>query len=252
MTADYKIVIPARMASERLPGKPLKDVGGKPLIQRVWDCACRSRASGVVIATDDPEIHTIASGFGAESILTRSDHSSGSDRIAECVEKLQWPGDTVVVNLQGDEPMMPPECLDQVAQLLADDTGADLASLYQAVVDADVIVDSNAVKVVVDDRGRALYFSRSVIPSPRGWGSIEAAVQAGLSWKRHIGLYAYRAKALKRFARHKPTTLENVERLEQLRVLESGGTIAMAQAVCQVPAGVDTPADLERVRLAFQ
>ena len=222
------------------------------LIQRVWECGRRSRAVSVVIATDDEQISAEAARFGAECVMTRPDHKSGSDRIAECVEKLRWPEDSLVVNLQGDEPQMPPECLDQVAQILADDPGADIASLYQVVTDADEIRSPDAVKVVVDGRGRALFFSRSVIPAPRGWESIEAAVQAGHAWKRHIGLYAYRVEALRRFARHEPTALERLERLEQLRVLESGGAIAMGEAAHPVPAGVDIPADLERVRLAFQ
>jgi 3-deoxy-manno-octulosonate cytidylyltransferase (CMP-KDO synthetase) len=147
---------------------------------------------------------------------------------------------------------MPQECLDQVAALLESDRGADTASLYHPIDDPDEIRDPSAVKVVVDEQGRALYFSRSVIPAHRQWASVDAAVKDGCSWKRHIGLYAYRARALKRFAGLGPTPLERMERLEQLRILESGGVIAMAQAVRPVAAGVDTAADLERVRRAFQ
>jgi 3-deoxy-manno-octulosonate cytidylyltransferase (CMP-KDO synthetase) len=184
--------------------------------------------------------------------MTRPDHLSGSDRIAECVERLEWADDTLVVNLQGDEPLMPPECLDQVASLLAHDGGADAASLFHVTVDANEIRDPNAVKVTTDCEGRALYFSRSVIPWHRSWPSLEDAIEAGCSWKRHIGLYAYRAGALKRFAKMGPSELEQMERLEQLRILESGATIAMARAVSPVPAGVDTPDDLERVRRIFK
>jgi 3-deoxy-manno-octulosonate cytidylyltransferase (CMP-KDO synthetase) len=252
MSIEYSIVIPARMASERLPGKPLQDVCGAPLIQRVWECAGRSGAARVVIATQDEAIQSAAHGFGAHCEMTRPDHLSGSDRIAECVERLEWADDTLVVNLQGDEPLMPPECLDQVASLLAHDGGADAASLFHVTVDANEIRDPNAVKVTVDCEGRALYFSRSVIPGHRSWPSLEDAIEAGCSWKRHIGLYAYRAGALKRFAKMGPSELEQMERLEQLRILESGATIAMARAVSPVPAGVDTPDDLERVRRIFK
>lgn len=252
MNTDYKIVIPARAASERLPGKPLLDVAGQPLIQRVWSCANRAGVSDVVIATDDEQIMQAASGFGAKVLMTRSDHQSGSDRIAECLDQLGWPDETIVVNLQGDEPEMPGECLDQVAAMLDGDTGADAASLYQVIDDPEEIRDPNAVKVVVDGNGRALYFSRSVIPAVRQWPSIEAAVNEGCTWKRHIGLYAYRAGALRRFTRLEPSALEQSEKLEQLRILETGGAIAMAAATRPVPAGVDTPADLERVRKVFQ
>ncbi len=183
--------------------------------------------------------------------MTDTNHSSGSDRIAEIIDSLSWPDDTIVVNLQGDEPEMPAECLDQVAAILADHPEADAASLYQSTSCADEILDPNAVKVVVDARGRALYFSRSVVPASRNFDSVEAAAAAGESWKRHIGLYAYRAGSLRHFTRLAPSPLEQMERLEQLRILESGGTIVMAEARFAVPAGVDTPQDLERVRRAF-
>lgn len=251
MSTEFRIVIPARMASERLPGKPLRDVCGKTLIERVWDCARASAASEVVIATQDEAICEVVSGFGAECVMTRPDHASGSDRIAECIETLGWPADTVVVNLQGDEPLLPAECLDQVAGLLAGDTGAHAASLYHPTCDPDEIRDPNAVKVVVDGRGRALYFSRSVVPRPHRDG-LEEALEAGHRWNRHIGLYAYRAGALQHFTGLAPTPLERMERLEQLRILESGGVIAMAAACRPVPAGVDTPGDLERVCRAFR
>lgn len=251
MSNDFRIVIPARMASERLPGKPLRNVCGRPLIERVWDCARASAASEVVIATQDEAIREAASGFGAECVMTRPDHASGSDRIAECIGILGWPADTVVVNLQGDEPLMPAECLDQVAGLLDGDARADAASLCQPTSDPDEIRDPNVVKVVVDGRGRALYFSRSVVPRPHRDG-LEEALEAGHRWNRHIGLYAYRAGALRHFAGLEPTPLERMERLEQLRILESGGIIAMAPAARSVPAGVDTPEDLERVCRAFR
>lgn len=251
MTAEYRIIIPVRLASERLPRKPLLDVGGKFLLQRVWECALRSTAGEVAIATEDEAIMQAAGHFGARCLMTRAGHSSGSDRIAECVDSLGWPDDTVVVNLQGDEPLMPPRCLDQVAGMLEADAEADAASLYQLINDPQEIMDPNVVKVVTDTQGRALYFSRSVVPANRRWESLESAIRDGQTWKRHIGLYAYRAGALKRMAATDPTPLEQTERLEQLRILENGGVIVMAEAAESVPAGVDTQADLERVRRIF-
>lgn len=251
MEADYKIVIPARMASERLPGKPLLDVCGKTLIQRVWECAGDSSASEVIIATDDKQILTAAQEFGANALMTSQNHTSGSDRIAEVIQQMNWPDETVVVNLQGDEPEMPAECLDQVATLLGQDSEAVAASLYQQIDEPGEINDPSAVKVVLDPRNRALYFSRAVIPAIAKWSSLKAALEAGQTWNRHIGLYAYRAGALKHFTSMAPSPLEQIEKLEQLRILENGGAILMAEARSPVPAGVDTPWDLERVQRAF-
>jgi len=210
MSVGYHIVIPARMASQRLPGKPLIAIGGHSLIEHVYRQACKAVAQSVVIATDSDEIHAAVERFGGDAVMTSPDHQSGSDRIAECVDIMGWPDDTLVVNLQGDEPLMPP-------------------------------------KVVVSGQGRALYFSRSVIPYPRNV-SVEAAMQAGASWKRHIGLYAYRAGALRAFTKMQASPLENLEKLEQLRFLEAGRRIVMERACEFIPAGVDTVEDLERVR----
>jgi len=251
MSIAYHIVIPARMASQRLPGKPLADIAGKPLIERVYECARASTAQSVVIATDDQEIARVAEGFGARALMTSSEHSSGSDRIAECADLLDWSDDTLVVNLQGDEPLMPPACLDQVASLLDARQRAEVASLYWPIGEADEVSDPNAVKVVTAQDGTALYFSRSVIPHPREVGDIAAAMEAGLIWKRHIGLYAYRVSALRAFTSIPPGPLECAERLEQLRFLESGRRIVMAEAAEFIPAGVDTPGDLQRVRELF-
>jgi 3-deoxy-manno-octulosonate cytidylyltransferase (CMP-KDO synthetase) len=251
MSAQYHIVIPARMASQRLPGKPLLDVQGKSLIERVHERACLARARSVIIATDDAEIERTARDFGATTILTSTEHTSGSDRIAECVDALGWSDDTLVVNLQGDEPLMPPACLDQAAELLAQETSAAAASLYWPIDSAAEIEDPNVVKVVTARDGSALYFSRSVIPYPRGLEPFDGSVQSGLSWKRHIGLYAYRAGALRAFTSIPATPLEQIEKLEQLRFLESGHRIIMAQATEFIPAGVDTPEDLLRVREHF-
>ena len=179
MSIDYAIVIPARMASQRLPGKPLLEIAGRPLIEHVYRCARSSAARTVVVATDTPEVADAAQSFGAQAVLTSADHTSGSDRIAECADRLGWDDDTLIVNLQGDEPLMPPACLDQAAGLLAGDSGAAAASLYWPITDAAEVADPNAVKVVVGVDGTALYFSRSPIPHHRGYKDIHAALQAG-------------------------------------------------------------------------
>ncbi len=249
MPGAYHIVIPARYASERLPGKVLLDLAGKPLLQHVWLRACESSAQSVVIATDDERIVIAAEQFGAQVVLTATDHQSGSDRIAECAALLGWPDDHLVVNLQGDEPLMPAACLDQVAALLDQRADCEVASLYWPITAAEEVNNPNAVKVVTDAQGRALYFSRAPIPYTRDYQSVEAAIAAGLSWKRHLGLYAYRLAALRRFTACPPTPLELAERLEQLRIMEQGGNIAMAEACEFIPAGVDTSEDLERIRL---
>jgi 3-deoxy-manno-octulosonate cytidylyltransferase (CMP-KDO synthetase) len=244
MSLDYNIVIPARMASQRLPGKPLISIAGHSLIEHVYRRARESSAQSVVIATDSMKIFDAARVFGADVVMTSADHESGSDRIAECCEQMAWSGDTLVVNLQGDEPLMPPACLDQVAGLLAADGSAEVASLYWPMADMKEAADPNAVKVVVDDSGAALYFSRSLIPYPRNTAAGEDAAR----WKRHIGLYAYRVRALRAFTTLPPASLESLEKLEQLRFLESGRRIVMAQSCEFIPAGVDTPEDLERVQ----
>ena len=251
MTAShsaYHIVIPARFASERLPGKVLLDLAGKSLLQHVWRCASKSSAQSVVIATDDMRIVRAAESFGAQAVLTASDHQSGSDRIAECAAKLGWPDDHLVVNLQGDEPLMPSACLDQVANLLNERPDCEVASLFWPMIEAEEINNPNAVKVVTDADGRALYFSRSPIPFARGFVDMESAIGAGIPWKRHLGLYAYRLAALRRYTAAAPTPLEMAESLEQLRIMEQGGRIAMAQACEFIPAGIDTQDDLDRVR----
>lgn len=244
----YHIVIPARLASERLPGKILLDLAGKPMLQHVWQRAMESSARSVAIATDDDSIMDAARAFGAQAILTRTDHQSGSDRIAECAEKLGWPDDHLVVNLQGDEPLMPAACLDQVAALLIEQPECEVASLYWPISQADEVLNPNAVKVVTDLNDRALYFSRSPIPHARSYDSVDAALGAGIEWKRHLGLYAYRLGALRRFTSCSPTPLESSERLEQLRMMEQGGHIAMARACEFIPPGIDTAEDLQRVR----
>jgi len=244
---EYNIVIPARMASQRLPGKPLARLAGQSLLQHVYRRAKASSAQSIVIATDDAAVFQHAADFGAEVMMTSVRHQSGSDRIAEVVQLRRWSEQTIVVNLQGDEPLMPATCLDQVAALLASDPAADMASLYWPISDAAQAQDPNVVKVVMARAGNALYFSRSLLPYPRDWPSVSEALDRGMRCFRHVGLYAYRAGALKRFARLDPTPLEQTEKLEQLRLLECGGRIAMAEACAFIPPGVDTPEDLQRV-----
>jgi len=244
----YHIVIPARYASERLPGKVLLELGGQSMLQHVWQRATESAARSVVIATDDTRIMAMAESFGAQVIMTRTDHLSGSDRIAECADLLGWADDNLVVNLQGDEPLMPPACLDQVAALLERRMDCEVASLYWPITEAREVKNPNAVKVVTDAENRALYFSRAPIPYARAFAEIDQALAAGLVWKRHLGLYAYRLTALRRYTSCTSTPLENAERLEQLRIMEQGGRIAMARACKFIPAGIDTQDDLERVR----
>jgi 3-deoxy-manno-octulosonate cytidylyltransferase (CMP-KDO synthetase) len=248
MTSEFNIVIPARMASERLPGKPLIRIAGKTLLQHVYQRAQESSAKSVVIATDDTQIQEAAERFGAQVVMTSPRHSSGSDRIAECVSILGWPDETLLVNLQGDEPLMPPACLKQVAQLLERNPQAHMATLYWPMSTASEIENPNHVKIAMTDDGAALLFSRSLIPYPRAWPSLEAALLAGEKWQRHVGLYAYSVGALKHYASLAPTPLEQAEKLEQLRVLENGGRIVVEQSCELIPAGVDTPEDLERVR----
>jgi 3-deoxy-manno-octulosonate cytidylyltransferase (CMP-KDO synthetase) len=241
--SGFHIIIPARMASERLPGKPLADIGGRSLIEWVYRRALQSTADSVTIATDSEDILAAAQSFGAKAVMTSPHHASGSDRIAECADEMGLGNDAVIVNLQGDEPLMPAPCLEQVAVLLQQQRQAAAASLYWPVEGLDEATDPNVVKVVVDTGGRALYFSRSVIPHPRSEGE---------GWKRHIGLYAYRAGALREYTSMAPSPLEQTEKLEQLRFLEAGREIVMARACELIPAGVDTPEDLERVRLLLE
>ncbi len=248
MNPGYHIVIPARMEAQRLPGKPLVDIQGRPLIEHVWLRAGQSGASSVVIATDSTEILRAAQGFGAHAVMTSPDHQSGSDRISEVADILGWDDGTLLVNLQGDEPLMPAQCLDQAAGLLQENPDAEVASLYWPIDSSDEVNDPNVVKVVTGEDGFALYFSRSAIPYPRGYGDLSGALADGIEWKRHIGLYAYRAGALRAFSSMPPAYLESVEKLEQLRFLESGRRIVMARAIEEIPAGVDTPEDLRRVR----
>jgi 3-deoxy-manno-octulosonate cytidylyltransferase (CMP-KDO synthetase) len=236
------VVIPARYASSRLPGKPLADIHGKPLVQHVYDCASASSANKVVIATDDQRVIDAAESFGANVVMTRADHASGTDRIAEVVELLQLSDDEIVINVQGDEPMMPAALIDQVAGTLSSHSKAGMSTAMHALDCIDDMHDPNIVKVVSDSDGYAIYFSRSPIPYPR-----DQAGQAFNGAYRHIGIYGYRAAFIKQYAAWPACDLEQIERLEQLRVLWNGERIAVCDA-CELPGpGVDTADDLQRV-----
>jgi 3-deoxy-manno-octulosonate cytidylyltransferase (CMP-KDO synthetase) len=247
MTEQFNIVIPARYASSRFPGKPLADINGKSMIQRVYEAALDAGASEVVIATDSTLIGMAAEEFGATVCMTLEEHSSGTDRLCEVVSKLAWADDTVVVNVQGDEPLTPSAIINQVAVNLIKNDAAGCATLYTDLSHEDAS-NPNIVKVVTDAKGFALYFSRSVIPYIR---DTDDAAIAELVYKRHVGLYAYRVNLLKSFHTMEPCELEQAEKLEQLRLMWHGEKIHVAQA-SSIPAhGVDTPEDLERVRAAI-
>lgn len=244
---SFLVVIPARYASTRLPGKPLQQIGSKPMVQHVWERAGLSSADRVVVATDHDEIAQACAGFGAECLMTRPDHPSGTDRLAEVVDRLELDDEHIVVNVQGDEPLIPAEVIEQVAENLAHHSSASIATLCEAIDDPAVLLDPNSVKVVFDAKGMALYFSRACIPWPRDHDFDSGAMPAG-KWYRHLGLYAYRAGFLRRYRTWSPAPLETLESLEQLRALFQGEGIHVAEAVARVPGGVDTPEDLEAVR----
>ncbi len=244
------IIIPARYASKRLPGKPLLDIAGRPLIQRVYECAQRCAASSITIATDDPRIEKAARGFGAKVCLTSGEHRSGTDRIAEVIARLELKAEEIVVNLQGDEPLMPPALIEQVAQCLESHPEAAMATACHAISDVETLLNPNVVKVVWDHNGYALYFSRAPIPWPRD-KMLHGDHQAPIGAYRHIGVYAYRAGFVSRYAAWPACALEQTEQLEQLRVLWRGERIAVCEAGELPGPGVDTAEDLETVRRYF-
>lgn len=242
----FRVVIPARYASVRLPGKPLRLIAGKPLIAHVYARAVASGAAEVIIATDDERIASACREFGAETVMTRADHATGTDRIAEVATTRQWGPRELVVNLQGDEPLMPPENVAQVAALLESDPSAAVATLSAPLHSVAELEDPNIVKVVCGHAGHALYFSRAPIPWQRAAPSRDSRARlAGAS--RHVGIYAYRVQALLTLSRLPSTPLEEAERLEQLRALEHGFGIAVAAAATTPGPGVDTEADLATV-----
>ncbi|MEY3017253.1 MAG: hypothetical protein RL336_388 [Pseudomonadota bacterium] len=244
----FSVVIPARFASTRLPGKPLQDIAGKPMVQHVYEQALKSSASEVLIATDDQRIVDAVHAFGGRVVMTSTHHESGTDRLQEVAAKMAWADDHVVVNVQGDEPLIPPQVIDQVAALIDQGGACDVATLCEAIHHYDDLMNPAVVKVVASDQQRALYFSRAPIPWNRDAFAAGTKELAERSYWRHIGIYAYRVSTLNAFVTWPMALLECLEKLEQLRVMANGGSIAVAETCCAIPGGVDTPADLERVR----
>ena len=250
----FTVVIPARFDASRLPGKPLRLLAGEPLVLHVARRALDAGAREVWVATDDERVARALEGAGVQVAITSRDHASGTDRLAECAIRAGWADDAVVVNLQGDEPFAPAAGIRRVADVLVA-SGADMATLCAPIEDIDTLLDPNAVKVVTTAGGDALYFSRAPVPWPRdAFMDDRTCLPPGGHWRRHIGIYAYRCGFLKRFAALPAGRLERVESLEQLRALEAGYRIAVADTPAPFPPGVDTPGDLARAeaRLAGQ
>ena len=245
-TPDFVVAIPARYAATRLPGKPLRLIGREPLVLHVARRALAAGAHDVWVAADDQRIADALAGSGVRIAMTSPDHASGTDRLAECARIAGWPDDTIVVNLQGDEPFAPAAGLRAAVSVLAA-SGAEMATLATPIDDVATLLDPNAVKLVRASNGDALYFSRAPIPWPRdAFAQARDTMPAGGPWLRHIGLYAYRAGFLQTFTALPPGRLERIESLEQLRVLEAGHRIAVALSPEPFPPGVDTPEDLAR------
>ncbi|WP_299201838.1 3-deoxy-manno-octulosonate cytidylyltransferase [uncultured Amphritea sp.] len=251
----FSVVIPARFGSSRFPGKPLAEIAGKPMVQHVYERAIQSEAQRVIIATDDQRIADVAKGFGAEVCMTSADHPSGTDRLQEVVHSLGFYADDIVVNVQGDEPLIPPRVINQVAHNLSAVTEASIATLCEPINDIESLLNPNVVKVVADRAGRALYFSRAPIPWPRdpfATPSGREVMPSCVNFQRHIGIYAYRVKLLNDFVQWAPAPIEQTECLEQLRAMWNGAVIHVEEADELPPAGVDTPEDLERIRHLFE
>ncbi len=248
---EFSVLIPARMASSRLPNKPLADIAGKPMIVRVAEVAAQAGANQVVVATDSPEVLQAVEAAGYQGALTRADHLSGTDRLAEAADLLNIPDEQIIVNLQGDEPLMPAEVCRQVADTLAGAPESVMSTAGHAIHSAADLANPNIVKVVCRRDGQALYFSRAPIPYHRdgqaGWP--DGAPTAGPL--RHVGIYAYRARFLRLFPKLAPAPIELAESLEQLRALWHGHAISVVCLENAPPAGVDTPADLAVARAAF-
>ncbi len=237
--AGFTVIIPARYASTRFPAKPLADIAGKPMVVRVCERAAKSGASAVHVATDDERIASAVRSHGHSALMTRADHGSGTERIAEAAAALRLDDGEIVVNVQGDEPLIAPELIAQVASLLRERADAPVSTACHEIHDAAALANPNVVKVVLDARGHALYFSRSQIPYPR---------ESTGRWYRHAGIYGYRVGFLKRYCALAPSPLERTEALEQLRVLWHGYRIVVVISQIAIAPGVDTPQDLEAVR----
>ncbi len=254
MSSDFWAVIPARRASTRLPNKPLADIHGRPMIVRVAEQAAKSGAAKVVVATDDQEIVSVVTAYGFEAVLTRADHPSGTDRIAEVCQRMQARSDQLIVNVQGDEPMMDPHLVAAVADRLANDTRASVSTAAAPIRDEDSLRSPHVVKVVCNEDGHALYFSRAPIPYHRDqWPTLQSLSLTnmdtpGIPMMRHLGIYGFRAGALSEFITWPSAPIERLEQLEQLRWLWKGRLIAVHLAAAAPHGGVDTPEDLARVR----
>jgi 3-deoxy-manno-octulosonate cytidylyltransferase (CMP-KDO synthetase) len=248
----FRVVIPARFASSRLPGKPLADIGGRPMVLHVLERALQAGAESVVIATDDVRVQQAVEAAGHQALMTSPDHQSGTERLVEVAETLGWPDDTLVVNVQGDEPLIDPALIREAARQLVLHDDAVMATLAHPIHDHADFINPNVVKVVADQAGYALYFSRAPIPWPRDAFAAQQAMPHELGALRHIGLYAYRAGFLRTYASLAASPLERHEMLEQLRVLWHGHRISLGITPMAPAAGVDTPEDLARVRALFE
>ncbi len=246
---SFIVIIPARFESSRLPGKPLKAINGKPMIEWTWQQAQRSGAVRIIIATESLEVQRICEAFGAEVCLTGEEHQSGTERIAEVIEKMDLQDDEIIVNVQGDEPMLPPELIHQVAEGLQAYPTIPMATLCEPIEYIETVFDPHAVKVSRNVNGIAINFSRAPLPWSRDTFSDDLkTLPKNWHYKRHIGLYAYRAGFVKQYVAWPECELEQVEKLEQLRVLWYGESILVLDALCDAGVGVDTPEDLEAVR----
>jgi 3-deoxy-manno-octulosonate cytidylyltransferase (CMP-KDO synthetase) len=248
---DFKVVIPARFASTRLPGKPLLDIAGKPMVIRVAEQAAQSGAQQIIIATDHQPIVAAAQENGFQASMTRADHTSGTDRIAEVAAQQCWADDTIVVNVQGDEPLIPPQLIRAVSQHLHAHPECAIATACHAIHDEASMRNPNIVKVVLDKFGNALYFSRAPIPWPRDAYAQNQPLPQNVIVLRHVGIYAYRASFLRDFGKLTPTPLEQIESLEQLRALYYGYKIGVTKTDQAPPSGVDTEQDLQVARRLF-
>jgi 3-deoxy-manno-octulosonate cytidylyltransferase (CMP-KDO synthetase) len=247
----FQVVIPARFASTRLPGKPLLDICGKPMVVRVAEQAAQSGAQQIIIATDHQPIVTAAREHGFQACMTRANHTSGTDRIAEVAAQRGWPDETIVVNVQGDEPLIPPQLIRAVAQHLHDHSDCAIATACHSIHDEASMRNPNIVKVVLDKHGNALYFSRAPIPWPRDAYAHNQPLPKSVNVLRHVGIYAYRASFLRAYGQLAPAPIEQVESLEQLRALYHGYKIGVTKTDQAPPSGVDTEQDLGIARRLF-